>query len=948
MRAIIGMAIVAALLMHAVDSAGQDAGTDGGAGIEAILDEAMKKIAVARSKEAHRMFKKRDYPGALSRYREAHELDPQSPEIANSLGYIYYLLGNPEEAERLYRWAMALDPERFIAYLNLADLLSEYYPEPERLKEAEGLLVSARELKGNKPKVIIRQARIAAMVGNFPEAERFYQEYLHQRKPTDKLRLELGDFYRDLGRTEESLRWYREIDDEELGKKAAGRMWEIEVEKQTREFGWTNPTGVIPAGARALASRGRMFLQKGLHAEAERLLGEALEIAPGFSMARADMGDLYYREGRYQEAELAYLRALAVDQRNAEIYARLGDLYLSATVEEPRSAQAAMFLARALDLRPDWTELHFRLAMALRGAGDLVGALRHVTRYLNSGQDIENRQTALSLKRSMEALVPPEAMAEAGVLNEALALRDDMSEELILAMGTARAHLARGETDSAMAVLRSLGDEDRGLDILSLEARILIGAGKMDESVGTLERSLEIDESQGFIHSQLGTILIGLGDEALGRIHLLRAEELKELEATYHIARLDVGEEEAGITSWTRDLARIPRLLESRDRLDRFLKKGAVSIYRKDAGVLRKNIDDRLTALIVAAGSLLFLVVLGVTLAAIRLWGGVDLRTLIEEHPETGPEVQRILSAVRHEVLKHNAMMLGGLVDAMERGQEATNKARHFATSIVGREEGDGVAVRLQGYVDDLKKIGDANRRRLNLLRKDAAIAPLLRGTKLLEKVAADLSSFDSISERRRIWVLRTLQTASRLLNTEGYEAVRELLDRLRILVVNEDLLRAVFDRCVGEPSFSGVAFAPLDLEMDVDFPFGTPVPRTALEDILANLMRNAIQSSIQHGGEDREILIGLGVRSEVDTITGLERVVFLVRDRSGEGLTAEMLRGRYIEEGLGLTADLVSRYDGTLDVAAGEGGWSKSVVVKLPLNEVSVSGREETRRTKK
>ena len=46
---------------------------------------------------------------------------------------------------------------------------------------------------------------------------------------------------------------------------------------------------------------------------------------------------------------------------------------------------------------------------------------------------------------------------------------------------------------------------------------------------------------------------------------------------------------------------------------------------------------------------------------------------------------------------------------------------------------------------------------------------------------------------------------------SEGYEAVRELLDRLRILEVKEDLLRAVFDRCVGEPSFSDVAFAPLD-----------------------------------------------------------------------------------------------------------------------------------------
>ena len=57
-----------------------------------------------------------------------------------------------------------------------------------------------------------------------------------------------------------------------------------------------------------------------------------------------------------------------------------------------------------------------------------------------------------------------------------------------------------------------------------------------------------------------------------------------------------------------------------------------------------------------------------------------------------------------------------------------------------------------------------------------------------------------------------------------------------------------------------------------------------------------------------------------------------LVKDRSEEALTTEMIRGQASEGGLGITADLVTRYDGTLDVVSGERGWSKAVRVKLPM----------------
>jgi nitrogen-specific signal transduction histidine kinase len=111
--------------------------------------------------------------------------------------------------------------------------------------------------------------------------------------------------------------------------------------------------------------------------------------------------------------------------------------------------------------------------------------------------------------------------------------------------------------------------------------------------------------------------------------------------------------------------------------------------------------------------------------------------------------------------------------------------------------------------------------------------------------------------------------------------------------------------------------------------PSAVAMPRPAFEDVVANLVRNAIQSSVRHA--QGPVHIGLAIASEVDMITGLQRLALQIRDRSPQQLTPEMLRGRYIEEGLGLTADLVSQYEGSLDVIEAPPPWTKAVMFQLP-----------------
>src|SRR5688572_23792439 len=64
-----------------------------------------------------------DVQGAASSARKALELDPDSPEAHNLLGYVAALDGDCDEAIESYQQAIALDDTYVEAMLNAAELL---------------------------------------------------------------------------------------------------------------------------------------------------------------------------------------------------------------------------------------------------------------------------------------------------------------------------------------------------------------------------------------------------------------------------------------------------------------------------------------------------------------------------------------------------------------------------------------------------------------------------------------------------------------------------------------------------------------------------------------------------------------------------------------------------------------------------------------------------------
>lgn len=890
------------------------------------LSGTWKNLAKLRNKAALRFFEQGNHPAALEAFREAARLDPEDPEITNNLAYLLQLLGNRAEAEKYYRRTLELDPDRYVAHVNLADLLGEDGETTDRLSEAAALLVRARELKGNRASIILRQARVASRRGLVEEGVRFWNDYAAIEPPGDEKKLEIGDFYLEFGREDEALSWFRQVEGKrtELRSQAARRIWQIEVDREARRLGWQPRGDDVPVKARMLISQGRARLREEDHDEALRLFREAAAMAPQSPDAHLGLAEIHRHREAWGEAELECLRALSMESGNADIHATLGRLYRD-WPDGRRMKEAAFFLSNAVRLRPDWSSLRLELAQARRAGGDPTGALVEVNRLLAEAVEGDEKSRAEQLRGDLLRMIPPAGSHSAELVSGPEAQPDDADSIL----ARAQALLARGSPEGALLELRRMPDREHSLSAQMLEARILHLAERRDEAKICLRRALAVAPGDAEASALLGGLLAAEGrmEEALPHLRLAAAEG--DPASRFLVAEADWVALAAGRPSWWVGLADRDRLESLRHELEGLIESGADFPQRDRALGLLDRVESGLAGrwYLPAVAS-----VAAVLIVLLFLWwwyGGTGLTSLIRRHPEAAPELHRILAAVRHEVLKHNTMMLTGLLKGLVRGDNVADEAARLHEALFGGQGNhEGALGRLHDYRSRLEQEGRSHGIRLNLSR-DPVFGPLLLGFRQLRECSADLLRVEFLAPVDRTRLAARLEGASKLLNVRGYEALRSLLDRFRTTRVDRNTVTDAFRRVVAEPDLAAAGHVELKYGEEGEFPSGIPVPLSAVDDILVNLTRNAIQAMLRQC--DGPVEVGLGLRRVADPVTGLERLSFLVADRSPEPLTMERIRGGRAGGGLGLVVELVDRYEGSLDVLPGGDGFRKVVAVTFP-----------------
>ncbi len=837
---------------------------------------------------------------AAAAYRVVLSKDPEWQQAVLGLGRVLEQSGDREGAEAIYR-QLAWEPEALEA---LGRLL-----ESDRPAEAVAVYARLANLRFGGPGAWFLQARAALAADQLDtavEAAVRYHELTQGRLDPEQD----GPFLLDLaaallreGQRDEARTWLERasrLDPEgPVGEEAAARLDRLAVEEAAEALGGARAETLSPARKLRL-EEARRALADGDLPRAERQLNRLRSEAPRSPEVQAAWADLALARDQVADAEVAWLTAVVLDPEDPRWRERLGAL-LATRYGGRRHREAAEELGIALRKRPTWTRLHHQLGVVHQEMGEFDTAVRHLEAYLAAEPVGANSADARRRLADLTRVRPEPPAADAVAEGPPADLPAEAWEHLRIA----RVYRDRGDLGAARHELaRALHLAPDAPVLLNLSATLLLAEGRTEDALAAWERSVATDPSQGDILQELAELHLARGDTGRAEALFRQAVEAGAPGGWFFLAAMAHAEGD-----W----------LQARRDLGRYFAGAASGPHHAEAVALAAQLEQRwqLTLGALGGGAVLALgLPLGV---AVRRRTGHAVATLIAERPEAAPDAARVLSAMRHEVLKHNTTVMPAVADALEAGDPGP--ALELREQLVGTGE---VILRWDAYVAELEQLGRSHRLRLNLRHKDPVLGPMCGAFRTLEKLSSGL-------HRRGRDGARELRELSAVLNDRGYEDLGVLVREAGVMGLDSEVLGRCWERVRGEPGFTGQVVPELVLEVPGD-PVRVKVNPHDLDDVVCNVLRNSLQVVLEDhpGGGGR---LGLALDEELDPITGLEEVALRFRDNAVRPLNDAMIRGRQISRGLGLTVDLINRHGGSIRVEP-ETGWSKAVVVRLPRGE--------------
>lgn len=693
---------------------------------------------------------------------------------------------------------------------------------------------------------------------------------------------------------------------------------QVELNKLEKEQGGRPSEFAEQSYRRALAA-----MRAGDLDAAERDLLAAIENSPWYPKAHYTLGVIYARKGRIPKAVDQLKLAVRMDRFDYEAHMALGLVYKKqfAGAEDVRAIE---HLEKALLLRPDLHHLHILLG-ELNARENRDAARRHYERFLRTApdDDPDRAQAERALKDLTQEVSPEEPL----YLNEPPDNLQRLDPSLQRMINEAYLRVSEeGDLNQAEKILQRARERFRSEPVVYNElAKVVYAQGRTGDARQFWEQSLALAEEQMEVHERLG-ILLERDLPAQSTVHLRRAAELGSATARFRLAK----------RLWD-DY----HLIEASEQLDQFLREAdEYNLHWDAAHRLRDRMDAIFLRIYLGAGALAFLLVAIPAWQVYRRLRGASLAQMLERAPKSFPEVARILSLIRHEILKHNTSFLSDVGRALEMDEpDAEARTAVVAARLFGaprdRNESSpapgrgslrerGIHGRFLGYVDELQKVGRSHNINLNLYRKDPIFSAMIAAFEDLRGLEGLQRAPNRERHGLKLEWARRLSRSGHILGRKAFEELSGVIRSLCIVAVDPATIREIFAQVVAEPQFARVQIAEPQIAGE-----GAKIRvfHTDLEDIVTNVLRNSLQSSVLYG--PKPIALGIDLVTEMDEITGLSTLAIRIKDRSTEQLSNEMLRGRYVERGMGITADLLSRYDGSIAVEP-ERGWQKAVVLRF------------------
>jgi len=252
----------------------------------------------------------------------------------------HHQAGQREEAEKLYREILRIDPEHPDALHLLGAIGNETGDQEmavEYIRRAIALRPDIAEFHNSLGNALQAQGRLDEAVAAYRQALQLKPEYATAHS-------NLGTALKAQGRLDEAIASYR-------------RALELQ-----------------PQYAAALCNLGGALQAKGQLDEAVTACRQALAISPTFTEAYNNLGNALHTQGKDDEAETAYRQALKLDPNYAEAYSNLG----AALQADGRLDEAVRSMRQAIRLRPAYAEAHANLGSALVNLGEFEEAIEHL------------------------------------------------------------------------------------------------------------------------------------------------------------------------------------------------------------------------------------------------------------------------------------------------------------------------------------------------------------------------------------------------------------------------------------------------------------------------------------------------------------------------------------------------------------------------------------------
>jgi len=293
-------------------------------------------------KEGRELMAGHDWEGAQARFEAFLAKQPDHPGALFDAAWVEEQLGDAHAAAELYTRALAADPGRVAAAVNLARLFSDA---PER---AEAVLRTALQKQPADFRLLNALAAVLRARRQLDDAAAIVRQVL-ERHPRDT------DAYRNLAAIE--------------ADRGRVRLAEAALEQARK---------LDPKDAGVPNSLGLLALQREDVATARAFFEEAAQVDPGFAPAFVNLGALAARYRDYPAAEQAFSRAVQLDP--ARWQSHLGRAWALEGLRRPRDARAEY--EKVLAIEPRQEDALYGRALALKTEGELSAALLAFKEYV--------------------------------------------------------------------------------------------------------------------------------------------------------------------------------------------------------------------------------------------------------------------------------------------------------------------------------------------------------------------------------------------------------------------------------------------------------------------------------------------------------------------------------------------------------------------------------------